>query len=120
MTYQVSTGNFFDAAGHFVGKCYAGHGPGVNTVADAALPNVGPIPPGCVFRVGPPTDHIGPLTFALTLVEGNEEGRSSFYIHGDNAAMNHSASEGCIVAAHETRAKIAELLSAGDTELETV
>ena len=119
MTYRVQTGDLYAASGKWLGKGYSGHGAGVNNLADASVPNVGPIPPGCVFAIGAPGDHIGPLSFPLTLREGSTT-RSGFYIHGDNTSMNHTASEGCIVMAHDVRSLIADALAAGDSELETV
>jgi hypothetical protein len=35
-------------------------------------------------------------------------GRSGFLIHGDNAEMNHTASDGCIILSHDIREQIDE------------
>ena len=104
---------------HWLGKGYSGHGAGVNNVPDAAIPNVGPIPPGCVFDVLPPGDHIGPLSFPLHLQEGPTR-RSGFYIHGDNVAHNQTASEGCIVMGPAIRQQVSILVGQGDNQLETL
>jgi len=48
----------------------------------------------------------------LTPIEGTDTfGRSGFMVHGDNQALNHSASEGCIVAPRFIRDQIAAGLS---------
>jgi hypothetical protein len=44
-------------------------------------------------------------------------GRSGFFIHGDNQAMNHTASEGCIILPHAARIAIA---SSGDRGLRVI
>jgi hypothetical protein len=119
VTYRVQTGDLYADSGKWLGSGYSGHGDGVNNVSEAGIPNVGPIPPGCVFDIGAPGDHIGPLSFPLTLQEGSTT-RSGFYIHGDNQAHNETASEGCIVMGPEIRSQIADLLDAGDNELNTI
>lgn len=119
MTYRVQTGDLYAASGKWLGKGYSGHGAGVNNVSQAGIPNVGPIPPGCVFDIGAPGDHIGPLSFPLSLQEGPTK-RSGFYIHGDNQAHNETASEGCIVMGPTIREQIALLVGQGDSQLETV
>lgn len=41
--------------------------------------------------------------------DGNEMfGRSLFRMHGDNAAMNHTASDGCIIMGLAVRLEVAE------------
>jgi hypothetical protein len=44
-------------------------------------------------------------------------GRGSFLIHGDNAAMNHTASDGCIIMARPIRETID---ASRDRELQVV
>lgn len=93
---------------------YSGHGPGLNNPSQQGTkyyPGVpgsygGPIPVG-TYGIGPPTTTIGPVTIPLTPLPGtNTFGRNGFYIHGDNSAGNHSASEGCIVLPPDPRKKI--------------
>jgi hypothetical protein len=43
----------------------------------------------------------------LTPVGHNANGRTRLYIHGDNAALNHSASEGCVILPRDIRLRIA-------------
>ena len=75
---------------------------------------VGPIPRGA-WRIEPFRDDPGgkgPVVAHLTPIEGTETfGRAGFMIHGDNSALNHSASEGCIVAPRFIRDQIARGLS---------
>jgi hypothetical protein len=44
-------------------------------------------------------------------------GRSDFYIHGDNPALNYTASEGCIILARPIREQIA---ASGDNDLQVL
>ncbi len=89
---------------------YSGHGEGVNNPAMESVPNVGPIPAG-VYSIGPakdPVDQLGPIALPLTPIGGQEMfGRSAFFIHGDNAAMDHTASDGCIILPRSAREYIA-------------
>jgi hypothetical protein len=60
------------------------------------------------MAVNPP-DHLGPVALPLTPDPGNEMfGRSAFFVHGDNAQMNHSASCGCIILPREVRVLISD------------
>lgn len=75
----------------------------------------GPIPPG-LWHLEAPADHprLGPLCFFLQAEKGVElYGRSGFYIHGDNARGDGTASNGCIVLDRRTREVIAALWKAG-------
>jgi hypothetical protein len=50
-------------------------------------------------------------------------GRTAFRLHGDNAAHNFTASEGCVVAGPSARAEFARTLThagGGDNRLEVV
>jgi hypothetical protein len=78
--------------------------------------NIGPIPCG-LYSIGIPVDNtsLGPFAIPLTPVESNQMfGRSGFYIHGDNQAMNQSASDGCIIAPRDLRH---EIWDSGDRQL---
>ncbi len=44
-------------------------------------------------------------------------GRGGFLIHGDNAAANFTASDGCIVAGPAIRQQIADLVATGEDQL---
>ena len=112
LVYQQATGALLDAnTGHAIGIGYSGHGRGVNNPDAQRIPDVGPIPCGH-WRLGAPESpesHRGPLSFPLTALAGSESfGRSGFFIHGDNPALNHTASLGCIIFNHAIRAELAE------------
>jgi hypothetical protein len=107
--YQQSTGDMTDPDGDPVATGYAGNGDGLNNPALQFTPNVGPLPQGS-YTIGPPhqpVDHMGPLALPLwpdpaTVMQG----RFGFFIHGDTPAMDHTASDGCIVLEHDARAQI--------------
>jgi len=114
-TYQQSTGNLTDPDGNPAGTGYSGgnegkNPEGINNPAAQETPCVGPCPQG-MWDIGTFFDQVpgkGPIVCHLTPQEGTETfGRSGLMIHGDNAAANHSASEGCIILAHPIRAEIA-------------
>lgn len=121
-TYQQSTGQLTNPDGVLVGVGYSGGDEGkeldaVNNQSYENVPMVGPIPRG-QWTIGPFFDQIpgkGPIVTHLTPDASTETfGRSGLMIHGDNAAANRSASEGCIILAHPLRQMIAE---SGDTQL---
>ena len=117
-TYSQSTGEL-DRDGARVGAGYSGHGAGLNNPVMQNVADVGPIPQG-EWTIGPPRnppDHLGPLALPLTHVSGDEFGRSAFFIHGDNAQLNHSASDGCIILVRELRQ---EIVDSGDSDLQVV
>ena len=114
-TYNSANGNL-SRNGVLVGTGYSGNTSGLNDPGMDDIHNVGPIPTGD-WTIGEFFDdpHLGPVVAPLSPNEGTVTfGRSGFYIHGDNAAMNHSGSDGCIVLARELRQQIAD---SGDTEL---
>jgi len=108
-TYQQSTGKLTDPTGAWIGTGYSGHGEGLNNPAMEADPGVGPIPAG-IWDIGPaldPPDHLGPIAMPLTPLPGfDPHGRSAFFIHGDNAAGDESASHGCIVIQRADREQV--------------
>lgn len=89
-----------------IGKVYSGHGSGLNNPKMISVQGVGPIPIG-FYTVGPWEDehpHLGPCVAHLTPKPETEMfGRAGIFIHGDNAEMNHTASDGCIIASHTIR-----------------
>ena len=112
LTYCQSTGvltNDWGGGVHPMGIGYSGNGEGLNNGAMQDDQNVGPIPVG-QWRIGPPLDppdHLGPLAMPLTPANDTQTfGRSAFFIHGDNAAMNHTASHGCIILGRTIREAI--------------
>jgi hypothetical protein len=108
-TYQQSTGLLLDAKSHVIGRGYAGHGDGLNQPEMQEVHQVGPLPRG-FYTIGAPHDDAktGRVTMDLEPDAGNEMfERSLFRLHGDNAARNCSASEGCIVMPLDVRLAIA-------------
>ena len=107
-TYSQTTGKL--SLGETTFGCgYAGFGEGVNNHADQGIPTIGPIPVG-TYTIGPASTHpaAGPLTMRLIPQDGTDTlGRSGFLMHGDNQAMNHTASHGCIIMPHSVRAMVA-------------
>ena len=111
-TFCRLAGTFCDDAGALLtDAAYSGHGEGLNNPDLEAVPNVGPIPGGLwsIGRPRVPVDHLGPLAMPLTPAPGTDAlGRTALFIHGDNAALDHSASDGCLILPHDVRARIAE------------
>ena len=108
--YEQSTGNLYTPEGERLATGYAGgncgNSPeGVNNPAMQDIHNVGPLPCG-MYTFGTPENNpkLGPFAIPLIPFSGNEMfGRAGFFMHGDTSAMNHSASEGCIIMGATTR-----------------
>jgi RHS repeat-associated protein len=131
-SYSITTGQISlvdtDAGkSTVIGTGYSGKGDGLNNpsmenVSGAkGKPDAGPIPEG-KYTIGKQQDNVtGSGTKLvgserLTPQGGNEMfGRGGFLIHGDNAAHNDSASEGCIVTSRATRDAIG---ASGDRTLD--
>jgi Protein of unknown function (DUF2778) len=119
-TYQQSTGNLTAPDGSLAGQGYSGNGADLDNPSAEAVIGHGPIPQGAwtigAFETYP---HLGEVVAPLLPCEGNTmDGREGgFFIHGDNAAMDHTASDGCIVLSRALREMIAE---SGDIDLEVI
>jgi hypothetical protein len=112
--YSQSSGQLVDPSGTVTGIGYSGNGPDLNRPASQDVIGHGPCPQG-LYTMGPWFDdpEKGPIVTHLAPDPDNEMfGRSGFMIHGDNPAMNHTASDGCIILAHDIR--VALSLSADD------
>lgn len=90
-----------------IARGYAGKGIGINNPDAEDQIGIGPLPRG-VWRVGSSTNHprLGPQALPLTR-KAIPYGRSGFFIHGDNARGDRSASSGCIILGPDVRAFIA-------------
>lgn len=114
LVYLQGTGGLFLADSEdnrtLLARGYSGSGSGRNNPEAEKIRAVGPIPRG-VWRVDTPRHHptLGPLVFPLVPVAQNAHGRTGFYIHGDNAKGNGSASTGCIVIPRAAREAIRAL-----------
>lgn len=84
---------------------YSGHGFGLNNPDLEAIHNVGPIPAGTwrIVAWHDTWEDKGPVVAQLEPVGFDPHGRSGFLIHGDNAAANFTASDGCIIAPRAVR-----------------
>lgn len=142
LSFEQTTGKLWHGA-LFLGVGYSGHGPGLGNPAMEKVVGVGPIPRG-LYRIGAPKsppDHLGPLAMPLVpivlvgadgltdvqrrdlgaaIAAGFPYGRSAFFLHGDNALMNHTASDGCIVAGHLIRLTVDAARAVGDDVLEVI
>ncbi len=95
--------------GVLVGTGYSGNGEGLDNPDLQDVPDEGPIPEG-TYTIGPASTHPGkgPIVMALDPDPSNLMfRRSGFLIHGDNADLNHTASEGCIILSRSIRNQIA-------------
>ena len=117
--YEQATGKMIYPDGHTVAQCYSGHGAGLNNPADEQVAGAGPIPHGMWHIDLTPLEHTacGPLALALSPIGHNAFGRSLFRIHGDNQSVNHTASDGCIIAPRPVRQAI---IDSGITYLNVV
>lgn len=120
MTYSQSTGEWRDTLGRLLGTGYSGHGPGLNNPAMQNVKDVGPLPAG-KYSMGQIIEHdpvVGEFAIPLIPDPANKMfGRDGFFIHGNDAQNDHSASEGCIVLPLTVRQQIWMSL---DHELEVV
>ncbi len=105
--FQISKG-LLSCDGVTLGPGYSGAPGHVDNPADEGLRGLGPIPEG-MWLVDAPVDdpHTGPFSLPLFPLQGTvTNGRSGFFIHGDNAKGDQSASHGCIVCARAIREQI--------------
>jgi hypothetical protein len=110
-TYSQSTGNLNTPSLELVGSGYSGRGPGLNNPQLESHSTVGPIPKG-MWIISPFFDdigHKGPIVCHLSPASDTDTfGRSGFMIHGDNSDHDHTASEGCVILAHNLREMISK------------
>ena len=108
--FKILTGEVFQD-GLLIGHGYAGNGAGLNNPDACNQKMVGPLPQGQYEILGAvdKPESVGAFALPLAPDPSNEMfGRGSFYIHGDNPAMNETASDGCIVTNRDTRLLIAQ------------
>lgn len=115
--YEQATGRFLYRSGNsvaVVGLGYAGAPAGLNDPLSDHLRSVGPLPKGGYVireRIHP---RFASPAFALTPQAGNRmHGRSGFWVHGDNAKRDQSASSGCIILGRDARLAIRNRLAHG-------
>lgn len=104
-TYQIS-GGILSRDGMVIGTGYSGNGADLNNAGDDSVTGHGPIPVGS-YTIGTWFDDPGgkgPIVCHLIPFQTNEMyGRAGFMIHGDNTALDHTASDGCIILNHTLR-----------------
>jgi Protein of unknown function (DUF2778) len=109
--YEISTGKITDDNGQLLGFGYSGNGDRINDPTQISVVGHGPIPIG-TYSLGTPVDRPESVGhFAIPLIPDASNimfGRSGFFIHGDNPAANHSASDGCIVTGPTVRQAISQ------------
>jgi hypothetical protein len=95
---------------------YSGNGRGLNNPDMENVVGVGPLPRGR-YEIGDFTTHpkLGVLVARLT--PQFKTARALLDIHGDNEAMNHTASDGCLILPHGVRLMMSQ---SGDHELDVV
>lgn len=115
-TYFISTGKFVSKDGTILARGYSGQGKGLNNPELQTAVGEGPIPVGLYSIAGKrDSSNTGPVTMDLTPAKGTDTlGRSLFRIHGDNKAMNFTASHGCIILPRTVRDIISR---SGDRDL---
>lgn len=119
--YQQSTGQF-SQDGDMLATGYSGNGEEMNNPAMQTVRGHGPIPQGVYTIEAPAVDPVtGPVSMRLEPAAENQMfGRGDFLIHGDTAAMDHTASDGCIILPHDARVRVGEAVLAGDDQLTVV
>ena len=98
---------------------YSGHGVGLNNPDMESVPDVGPIPAG-QWSIGEwIEDHpdLGRWAAPLTPVGHDAHGRTAFFIHGDTAEHNKTASHGCIVCGPLGSGGRMAIRDSGETDL---
>lgn len=108
IAYFISTGEMtIDTK--VIGRGYSGRSKGLNDPRMMFVRGLGPIPCG-VWDMALPYDHpnLGPNSIGLSPRKGTDvQGRTGFFIHGDNPKTDFSASSGCIVLDRNSRGKVA-------------
>lgn len=107
--YEIATGKMYeivDDSVEFVAAGYSGKGRFINDPTATARPSEGPIPIG-IWTIGRAFTHSRLGAEAIPLTPVIPGYRTGFYIHGDNARGNRSASTGCIILPIWARKRIA-------------
>lgn len=118
--YEQKTGALYnsrDVRSKFYG--YAGHGAGLNNPDMQNVHATGPLPQG-FYTIEQPMEggHLGVFHMFLRPYTSNQMfRRSEFYLHGDNPAVNHTASDGCMVFSNPIRHTV---WNSGDRILQVV
>lgn len=116
--YIQKTGELLHNGAH-VGFGYSGHGIGKNNPDMQNVKRVGPLPCGWyTIEKHVDTEDHGPFCLPLTPDAANEMfGRADFLMHGDKIGAPGTASEGCIIQAHDVRVDVER---SGDNRLQVI
>lgn len=109
ITYSQSTGRITSGQ-VLIGVGYSGHEEGLNNSEFENKHDIGPIPRGKWKMITFFENQYENKGTHVIRLEPNEEtetfGRDGFLVHGDNAAMDKSASHGCIIVEKSARDKM--------------
>lgn len=97
---------------------YAGRAIGRDNPDMDHVKNIGPLPRGVYSMRVVEHPRFAAPAIQLVQTDGEGHGRSGFFIHGDNAKADYSASSGCIVLDKPTRLVVAALIRLGFDKLE--
>lgn len=118
--YNSKTGELWVCNGDFcmpLATGYAGASPYVNRPDMDNVAKLGPLPKGSYDMRVDSHPRFSEPSIRLTQTAGYTYDRSGFWIHGDNAKLDRSASSGCIVLNKVTRRAIASFIALGFDEL---
>ena len=118
--YNSKTGELWACNGDFcmpLATGYAGKGRGWNNPSVDNERSLGPLPRGTYAMRVDKHPRFAEPAIRLTQTSGFTHDRSGFWIHGDNARGDGSASAGCIVLGRPVRLAIASFIALGFNEL---
>ena len=96
---------------------YAGKGSCRNNPSCDGKKSLGPLPRGTYNMQVARHDRFAEPAIRLTQTSGLTFDRSGFWVHGDNAKGDQSASSGCIVLGKPVRLALAAFIALGYNEL---
>jgi hypothetical protein len=127
-TYEQKTGKLFHNGG-FSAQGYSGFGEGRNNPSMQDHVGLGPLPCGIYTgevikdESGEQCDYEGKAKPVIRLhpaATNQMFGRAGFLIHGDSRSAPGTASQGCMIEAHDERVYIARMIETGDDQFEVV
>lgn len=122
--YEQATGHLGIVNGDFdcpFAAGYSGRGDHRNRAESQSVKGAGPLPRGVYrMRVVPHPRFAAPAIQLIPDGHNQMEGRSDFWIHGDNRKRDFSASEGCIILDRNIRLALAALMNLGFDDLTVI
>jgi hypothetical protein len=127
---QILRGSDSESLG-VIASAYSGYGEGKNNPSMQNVANVGPLPSGWYTMETIMDDNGNAIEYedkmppVIRLIPDTDTemfGRAGMLMHGDfvNPLLQGTASHGCIVEDHTTRAFIASCIAAGDNRLHVI